>query len=46
MQDPICKMEVGVDARFRSSYKGKTFYFCSEACKQRFDKKPESFAKG
>lgn len=36
--DPVCRMEVAVDkARFTTSYKGKTYYFCSNACKEKFD---------
>ncbi len=39
--DPICKMEVDEKSRFKSSYKGKVYLFCSLDCKQSFDKKPE-----
>jgi len=36
--DPVCKMEVDdKKARFTTSYKGRTYYFCSRACKERFD---------
>ncbi|MDE1860213.1 MAG: YHS domain-containing protein [Candidatus Micrarchaeota archaeon] len=45
MKDPVCKMEVDEKSQFRSSYKGKTYVFCSVNCKQNFDKKPESYAK-
>lgn len=28
--DPVCKMELGEkEAKFRSEYKGKTYYFCA-----------------
>ena len=27
-----------------SEYKGKTYYFCSPACKTVFDKNPEKYA--
>ncbi len=44
--DPVCGMEVNEKkARFKSSYKGKTYYFCAAACKNTFDKKPEKYAK-
>ena len=46
MNDPVCGMEIGEDLKFRSDYRGRTYHFCSAACKQRFDKKPESFVKG
>ncbi|MCL4365162.1 MAG: YHS domain-containing protein [Candidatus Marsarchaeota archaeon] len=44
MKDPVCGMEAGGSSRFRSNYKGKTFFFCSESCKDRFDKEPDSYA--
>jgi YHS domain-containing protein len=45
MQDPICGMEIGEDTKFRSSYKGMKYYFCSEACKITFEKNPQAYAK-
>ena len=45
MKDPVCKMDVKETSGFRSSYKGKTYVFCSASCKQNFDKKPESYTK-
>ena len=43
-KDPICGMEVDEkSAPATSSYKGKTYYFCVKACKERFDKTPEKF---
>ena len=46
MKDPVCQMDVNESSKFKSNYKGKTFYFCSASCKQNFDKKPENYAKG
>jgi YHS domain-containing protein len=44
--DVICKMEVDErKARWKSEYKGKTYYFCSSLCKQKFDSNPEKYAK-
>ncbi len=38
VKDPVCKMDVNEkEAEFSTTYKNKTYYFCSEACKQRFD---------
>ncbi len=45
MKDPVCGMEVGERARHKSSYKGKTYYFCSEGCKGAFDSAPIRYAK-
>jgi Cu+-exporting ATPase len=44
--DPICKM--GVDektAKWKSEYKGKTYYFCAPGCKKKFDSDPEKWSK-
>jgi len=43
---PVCKMECEEKkARGTSSYKGKTYYFCSKACKKKFDESPEKYVK-
>lgn len=45
-RDPICGMDVDEkNAPATSSYKGKTYYFCVKACKEKFDKSPEKFIK-
>lgn len=42
--DPVCKMIIeDTDAVATSEYKGTTYYFCSEPCKEKFDKDPEPF---
>jgi Cu(I)/Ag(I) efflux system membrane fusion protein len=39
--DPVCGMEVDpARAARKSSYKGKTYYFCSDQCKREFDRDP------
>ncbi|MDP2741641.1 MAG: YHS domain-containing protein [bacterium] len=40
--DPVCGMDATSDF-FKSEYKGKTYYFCSEHCKKQFDEKPDNF---
>lgn len=43
-RDPVCGMEVTPQtAAGKSEYKGKTYYFCSVADKQTFDKNPEKY---
>ncbi|MGI8742294.1 MAG: YHS domain-containing protein [Bryobacteraceae bacterium] len=43
--DPICGMQVNEqDAAGQSEYNGKTYYFCSPGCKQKFDQDPAQFA--
>lgn len=45
-KDPVCGMEVDpATAKFKSDYQGKTYFFCSEGCKQKFDQNPESYVK-
>jgi YHS domain-containing protein/putative intracellular protease/amidase len=41
---PVCHMAVDSSAVNRSSYKNKTYYFCSSQCKRTFDASPESYA--
>ncbi|MGQ9641893.1 MAG: YHS domain-containing protein [Candidatus Bathycorpusculaceae bacterium] len=44
-KDLVCGMNVNEKtARFKSEYKGKTYYFCSQACKATFDKNPARYA--
>ena len=45
-KDPVCGMQVDPrTAAAQSTYLGKTYYFCAEACKQQFDKNPAQYAK-
>jgi YHS domain-containing protein len=32
-------------AKWRSEYNTRTYYFCSQICKQKFDRSPEKFIK-
>lgn len=42
--DPVCKMDVSVGPDTpQASYQGKTYYFCCESCKTRFEKAPQQF---
>jgi len=42
--DPVCKMIIDEsDAVATSLHKGTTYYFCTEHCKEVFDKNPEVF---
>ena len=44
VKDPVCNMKV--DERTpaaTSKYKGKTYYFCTIACKEEFDRNPERY---
>ncbi len=45
VQDPVCGMEIDpASAAGHSEYKGTTTYFCSPACKEKFDADPERYA--
>lgn len=43
-KDPVCGMEVEEsEAAGQSEHEGRTYYFCSTACKDRFDASPEDY---
>lgn len=43
-KDPVCGMQVEeADAAGQSEHEGKTYYFCSTACKDRFDQNPADY---
>lgn len=42
--DPVCLMKVKKDDNIlKYEYKGKTYYFCSENCKEQFKQKPKEY---
>lgn len=42
--DPVCGMQIEAEnAAGQSEYEGRTIYFCSLSCKQRFDAAPSRF---
>lgn len=44
--DPVCGMQVDESkTAFKSEYKGKAYFFCSEHCKITFDNEPEKYVK-
>ena len=44
--DPVCGMEINLEtAAGQSEYNGETVYFCSPACKEKFDAEPEKYFK-
>ena len=42
-KDPICGMTVKEETGLKFDYKGQTYYFCSEFCKDLFEKDPERY---
>jgi Cu+-exporting ATPase len=46
-KDPVCGMQVNeATAAATLEHHGKTYYFCSPACKAAFEKNPEKYASG
>ncbi len=46
VKDPVCGMDVDPkDAAGQVDYQGKTYYFCSLECKQKFEKTPKQYVK-
>ena len=44
--DVVCNMEIDEKtAKWKSEYKGKTYFFCSPGCKETFEKNPEKYVK-
>ncbi len=44
-KDPVCAMVIEEkDAVGTSEYHDKTYYFCSNDCKEEFDENPEDYA--
>ena len=44
-KDPVCGMEVDPEhAAGQSTYRGRTYHFCSAACRDQFEKEPLRFA--
>jgi len=44
-RDPICGMMVDVGgAKYKSDFRGNSFYFCCPRCKQAFDQHPEKYS--
>src|SRR5216110_1072861 len=45
-KDPVCGMDVPVDAPLRTEFAGKTYVFCGRSCLERFQKDPHAFVGG
>ncbi len=42
--DPVCGMQVDEKtAKYKTEYKGETYYFCAPGCKFTFEEDPESY---
>lgn len=45
MIDIVCGMDV-TEKRFCSIFEGEKYFFCSQLCKEEFDRDPESYIHG
>lgn len=46
-RDPVCGMNIDAkDAAATSQHQGRTYYFCSTDCKEKFDQNPQQYAEG
>jgi len=43
VKDPVCGMNVDADSAVTSEHMGKTFYFCAQGCKEKFDQAPMNY---
>lgn len=44
--DPVCGVKVvPMTTNLIASYQGRDYYFCAEACRRAFEKKPEKYLK-
>ncbi|OGP73083.1 MAG: hypothetical protein A2V86_11050 [Deltaproteobacteria bacterium RBG_16_49_23] len=48
-KDPVCGVDVSINKAMKygrkSTYQGKTYYFSSDECKQKFDQNPHNYIK-
>lgn len=45
VKDPVCGMMIEpADAVGTAEHEGKTYYFCSQDCKEEFEEDPEAYA--
>jgi YHS domain-containing protein len=45
--DPVCGMDLEESqAKASADFEGKTYYFCSDACREEFEASPEQYALG
>jgi YHS domain-containing protein len=46
VKDPVCGMQVEErQAKANAQHQGRTFYFCSNECRQQFQQEPDRYAR-
>jgi YHS domain-containing protein len=43
-KDPVCGMMVDRSTARSETFKGTTYYFCSQECQDKFDRSPDKYA--
>jgi YHS domain-containing protein len=44
IEDPVCGMQINIDtAPARTELDGEIYYFCSEGCKETFERNPTRY---
>ena len=43
VKDPVCGMMVREEKRVKLDYQGQSYYFCSDFCRNLFDKDPDRY---
>ena len=45
-KDPVCGMQMEPDeVASETNYEGKSYYFCSDECRKKWDANPERYAR-
>ena len=45
VKDVICSMDIDLKtAAAKEEYRGKTYYFCAEICREKFKAEPDKYA--
>ena len=44
-KDPVCQMEIGKEGAKSSMHGSQTYYFCSQACQDKFKADPAKYVK-
>jgi Cu+-exporting ATPase len=47
VRDPVCGMDVDeMSSTIKAEHGGRTYFFCAQGCKERFERSPEKFVEG
>ena len=43
LKDPVCGMKVNEDSPHQAEHEGRTYYFCCQGCRKKFEANPEQY---